>query len=80
MKMNRLLKILGELHPESNITHDSALIDDKILTSLDLVTLVTDLNDAYGIEVGAEDITPDNFNSIDAIASLVRQKGGEICN
>ena len=78
--MQRLKKIISELHPELDLTPDTRLIEDGILDSLDLVTLVTDINDAYKINIDAEDITPKNFNGIGAIFALIEMRGGEICS
>ncbi len=77
--MNRLTALLEGLYGEADFPRDGAFIDDRILNSLDIVTLVTDINDAYGIEIGAEDISRENFNSLDGIASLIRRRGGELC-
>lgn len=78
--MQRLKKIISELHPELDLTPDTRLIDDGILDSLDLVTLVTDINDAYKISIGAEDLTPENFNRLGDISALIVRRGGEICS
>lgn len=78
--MKRLKKILWELHPELEINGETKLIDDGILDSLDIVTLVTDLNEEYKISIEAEDITPENFKNLDAILTLVRLRGGDICS
>ena len=78
--MKRLKRILSSLHPEIEIDRETRLIDDGILDSLDIVTLITDLNDEYRINIGAEDITPHNFQNIDSIERLIRLRGGEICS
>lgn len=78
--MKRLEKILRELHPEHKIDRHTRLIEDKILDSLDIVTLVTDLNDEYKISIRAEDITPENFGSIEGISALIESRGGKICS
>ena len=78
--MKRLKRILSSLHPEIEIDRETRLIEDGILDSLDIVTLVTDLNDEYKISIGAGDITPQNFCSIDSIESLIRSRGGEVCS
>ena len=78
--MQRLKKIISELHPELDLTPDTRLIEDGILDSLDLVTLVTDINDTYKINIDAEDITPENFNTIGDISALIEMRGGEICS
>ncbi len=77
--MKRLMKILVELHPDIDLSGNVRLCDDGVLDSLDMVTLITELNEAYGIEINAEDITPENFNSTGAICALVRRRGGEAC-
>ena len=51
--MKRLKRILSSLHPEIEIDRETRLIEDGILDSLDIVTLVTDLNDEYKISIGA---------------------------
>lgn len=76
--MKRLERILKELHPELEFSGNERLIDDGILDSLDVVTLVTDINESFGVDIAAEDIVKENFNSIDSIASLVRRRGGDI--
>ena len=78
--MKRLKKILWELHPELEINGETKLIDDGILDSLDIVTLVTDLNEEYKISIEAEDITPENFKNLDTILTLVLLRGGDICS
>ncbi len=76
--MKRLLKILDELHPEISFSGEERLIDGKILDSLDIVTLVTDINSEYGVSIGAEDITRENFASVSDIAELIKRRGGEV--
>lgn len=78
--MKRLERILKELHPEIKITADTRLIDDGVLDSLDVVTLVTDINDAYKINIAAEDITPESFNTVENIRALIEKRGGRICS
>ena len=78
--MKRFKKILWDLHPELEINGETKLIEDGVLDSLDIVTLVTDLNEEYKISIEAEDITPENFKNLDTILTLVRLRGGDICS
>lgn len=78
--MKRLDRILRELHPEVEIDGQTRLIGDGILDSLDVVTLITDINAAYEINIGAGDITPENFESVDSIRALIARRGGDICS
>jgi D-alanine--poly(phosphoribitol) ligase subunit 2 len=70
--MEKLLQILSELRPEINFSEQQALIDDHILDSFDIVTLVGELNDTFEIEIGVEDLVPSNFNSVAAMFRLIK--------
>ena len=69
--MDKLLEILGEICPDTDFETEHDLIDNDILTSLDVVMLVGELNDAFGVEITAEDLLPENFNSAQAIYALI---------
>lgn len=71
--MEKLVDILKELRPDIDIESQS-LVDDGILDSFDIVTLVGELTDAFSIEIGVEDIILENFNSVDAIMALINSK------
>ncbi len=71
--MEKLLKILNELHGDVDFKSEAALIDDGILDSLDIVTLVTEINDVFGVSIPAEEIIPENFNSAKAIMALIEK-------
>lgn len=69
--METLLKILAELRPDVEFEGNKELVDSGELDSFDIVSLVGELCEAYEIEIGAEDIVPENFNSVEAIMALV---------
>ena len=69
----KILDILKKMHPDVDITPEVRLVDDGILDSLDIVTLVTELNAAFDITVPATEILPDHFNSVKALADMVRR-------
>ncbi len=75
--MEKLMKILTELKEDVDFSKETALIDDEILESLDVMELISSLEENFGIEIGMEEIIPENFNSADAIWNLVvKLKGG----
>ena len=69
--MERLLKILNELHPNVDFENNDSLIDDGILDSLDIVSLVTEINAEFDVTIPAEEIVPENFNSAKALMELI---------
>lgn len=69
--MEELLDILHELHPDVDFETTENLIGDKILDSIDIVSLVAEINDAFGVEVPAEEIVPENFNSARALWDMI---------
>lgn len=76
--MEQLLNILNELHPEVDFTTTKSLIDDTILDSFDIVSLIGDLNDTFDIELSFDDIEPENFNSAEAIYAMVQRLQNEV--
>lgn len=71
MDIEKLMEILSELHPEIDFETCDTLIDDGLLDSFDIVTIVADVDDAYGVSIPAEEIVPENFNSAQALFSLI---------
>ncbi len=71
--MNTLLEILNDLHPDVDFTTEEALVDDGILDSLDIVTLITEINDKFDVSIPAEEIIPENFNSAAALMALIEK-------
>ena len=75
--MEELMNILTETWPGIDFEGQERLIDDGILDSLNIVMLVGELNDAFDISIGAEDLVPENFNSAQAIYALVQRLADE---
>lgn len=71
--MEEILEILKAVHPEVDYDSEKGLIDKRIFDSFDIVTIVGDLMDTFDIEITAEYMTPENFNSLESIAALVKK-------
>ena len=71
--MEQLLEILSGLHPEVDFENTEDLVDDGILDSLDIVTLVTEIDAEFGVTIPAEEIIPENFNSAKALFELIER-------
>lgn len=71
--MEELLEILDELHPDVDFTTEEALVDDKILDSLDIVSLISEIADRFDVVIPADKIIPENFNSAKALWALIER-------
>ena len=69
----RILALVKEVLPQIDFEASNALVDDGILDSLAIVTLVSELSMEFDVNIPYEEIMPDNFNSIDAICALVER-------
>ena len=72
-KMDKILSILKESNNLIDYTKETALITDALLDSLELMEIISELEDAFDIEIGMEEIVPENFNSAEAILKLVER-------
>lgn len=71
--MERLLELLAEIDPDVDFESQEAIWDDEIIDSLDLTGLIADMEDAFDIEIGMDDIIVENFNTVEAMWNLVQR-------
>jgi len=71
--MEDLLEILEELHDDVDYDTCTTLIDDKILDSFDIVTIVAEVNNVFDVQIPAEELVPENFNSAKALYALIER-------
>lgn len=71
--MEELLSVLKELHPEVDFEIADDLIDSGVLTSLDVIAIISELTEAFDVEIPAEEIVPENFNSAEAMYDMVQR-------
>jgi D-alanine--poly(phosphoribitol) ligase subunit 2 len=67
----KILEILGDIHPDVDFENEEGLIEKGILDSFDMVTLVMEINEAFDVEVGVIHMIPENFDSLQNIINLV---------
>ena len=73
MTYEQLLDLLRDMHPDIDFETAEGLIDNKILTSFDVVSIAAELSETYDVELGAVDIVPENFNSARALFALIQR-------
>lgn len=69
--MEELIKIMEEIRPDVDFRKEDKLIDNEILDSFDIISIVSDVNEEYGICINANDLLPENFNSASALYELI---------
>lgn len=70
----KLIGILSDIVPDVDFENEESLIDDGILESLDIVSIVSEIMIAFDVEINVDDLMPENFNSADAILALIKSK------
>lgn len=75
--MEKLLAILEEIQPDADYETCTTLIDDGILDSFAILSIVAELEDEFGVTVTPAEIIPDNFNSARALWDMVRRLQAE---
>ena len=75
--MEELLTILRDMHPDVDFETQEHLIDDMILDSLDIVSLISEISEEFDVTITAKDIIPANFNSAKALYELIQRLADE---
>ena len=76
--MDELKSILEGLHADVDFENETELIDRGILNSFDIVSIIAEVDDVFGVTIPAEEIVPENFNSMQALYELIERLSDEI--
>lgn len=76
--MDILMQILTDLRPDVDFTANDRLMDEGVLDSFDIVTLIGELNAEFDIEISVEDLIPENFNSAASMMELIKRLQEEV--
>lgn len=60
--------------PREALTSDFSLVENELLDSLDILRLVTFLEEELGLRLEDEDLVPENFETIGSIVHLIEQR------
>lgn len=70
---NEILEILNELKPKEDFSAGGSFIEEGLLDSFDIISLINILEEKYRIIVDGLDIVPENFENVEAIINLVNK-------
>ena len=71
--MEELLELLQDVRDDIDFEKEDKLIDDKILTSFDIIQIISAIDEEYDVAVPATQIVPANFNSAKAIYEMIQR-------
>lgn len=71
--MEKLLELLHSIRPDVDFENEKELIDDGILDSFDVVSIISEIEDVFGVQIRITELDPENFNSVESIWTLVQK-------
>ncbi|WP_026504753.1 phosphopantetheine-binding protein [Butyrivibrio sp. NC3005] len=71
--MEKIIEILQDIDDSVDYANEKALIDDHILDSFGIISLIGELEEEYDISIDASEMVPANFNSVEAISAMVKR-------
>lgn len=75
--MEELIRILEALHPDVDFETAEGLVDNKIIDSFDIITVISEVSEEFGVIISAEHVVPENFNSAKALWALIERLENE---
>ncbi len=73
----KLLALLEDIRPDVEFEKETRLIDDGVLDSFDIISIVQEMNEAFDVDIDVEDLEPYNFNTVDAMLELIAKLQAE---
>lgn len=71
--MEELLKLLKERKPEVDFENNENLIEEELLDSFDIISIVSAIDNEFDVQITAGDVIPENFNSAKALYALIQR-------
>ncbi len=68
----KIIKILEGVRADVDFNKENQkLIDDEVLDSFDIISIVGELNEEFDIDISVDELLPENFNTPDAMVELI---------
>ena len=75
--MEELKELLEGIRPDIDFEKEDKLIDNGIIDSIDIIGIVTEINDTFDVDINVQYLLPENFNSMEAIYALIQKLSDE---
>jgi len=69
----KLVKILMDINPDIDYEKEISLVDDGLFDSLEVMTIVTEIEDRFHIDIDPDDVIAENFNSVEKILKIIEK-------
>lgn len=71
--MDKLIEILEEIQPDVDYRECTTLIDDGLLDSFAILSIVGEIEDEFGVSITPAEIIPENFNSAESLWDMIER-------
>ena len=73
VSLESIIELLEDINEEADYANCTTLVDDRVLTSFDILSVIASIDDEFDVAIPAKDIVPENFNSAEALRALVEK-------
>ncbi len=71
--MEKVLEILNEIRPDVDFMNQTAIIDDGILDSFDIIAVTAEFNEEFDINIPIHELEPERYNTVANIWQLIQE-------
>ena len=72
--MNELIEALKRVNPKIDYENETGLVSNKIIDSIDMTSILAELEETFDIEIDMEYIVPENFDSVQALWDMIQER------
>ena len=73
IELDDIIEILKDVEEDVDYENETALVDNRILDSFDILSIISALNDEFDVSIPAKDVIPENFTSAAAMRDLIQR-------
>lgn len=71
--LENVIELLQDVNEDADYENCTTLVDDRVLTSFDILSIISEIDDAFDVAIPAKDVIPANFNSAKSILALIQR-------
>lgn len=71
--MEKLLEILESIKPGVDFKNSKNMIEEGLIDSFDIVTIVAKINEEFDIEFSVSEVVPENFATVETLYKTIER-------